>query len=201
MEYKIIGSGVFSKIIEIDDGKKVLKAFKRDNKMFEGTEYTSCKDRELILKAVCFTEMKAYQILHEGKELSRYIPHFYGTYNPALIDETAYIQDAGFIIEKIKKEQFGTDIKFNALSQTQKIAVQPILLEISEKLRPLNIESEDACCFYINQDNFRFIDFALWKYSPYLEELKCHDELSEKSKKALELLCTQLKTSINQVNL
>lgn len=189
MKYKIIGSGIFSDIIEIEDGKKVLKAFKRNNKMFEGMEYACCNDCELILKVVCFTEMKAYQILHEDTELSRYIPRFYGVWDPAVIDETDYIQGAGFIIEKINNQHSGTDIKFNSLTQTQKTAVQPVLSAVSDKLSLLSCESNDACCFYTDHDNFKLIDFALWKFSPYLEELRC-GRLSEHSRKALELVCT-----------
>lgn len=177
---QLIEKGAFADIWDLNDGT-VFKAF-RSVARSHG-DIVDIRDHDLLTSVFCAKEISAYRNLKDVSGIKEYIPTFYGKENPydILVDvDGIYVENAGFLLEKVS----GKDSKIAHLSQSEKDLVEPVLWEISHCTEDLIVW--DASCFFISENNFKIIDFALWESSSVYEcYLYDHGVLNEEQKSYL----------------
>ena len=175
----IIAKGAFADVWDLQNGK-VLKAFRSESRAHG--EVVDIQDHDLLTSVYCAQEANAYKKLKGVANVQSHLPDFYGKQDPIDLlpkTNTLYVKDAGFIIQKLE----GRDQKIAHLSKENQEAVEPILWQLSENLRGLNVW--DCSCFYKSNNSFKLIDFALWDASDYQCHLYDHGRLTKEQRKIL----------------
>ena len=177
-----ISSGAFADVWDLKNGT-VLKAFRSEPRAHG--QRADIKGDDLLAAVFCSMEINAYLSASEIKQVSPYIPAFYGQKDPISIllnSNGNYVEGAGFIIEKIE----GKDRKFIYLSTEEKIHVEIILQVLNQNLGTLEVW--DSSCFYTSEDDFKVIDFALWDASDYQCQLCEHGAFNKQEEDYLRAL-------------
>lgn len=174
MNIKHIGSGVFSDVFSIGDGK-AIKAFKLHNH----NNLDNVNDVEKVVRAYWHAEVTAYQKLTELEEIRTFFPIYYGVADPHEIlssisnHKERYVKDCGILLELLN----GDCDKASRVNKDKRAHIDKVLNTLSEHLE--NTSVWDSSVFIKPDGSFKIIDFGQWANSNFEAELHTNKQLTD----------------------
>lgn len=151
--------GAFADVFDLHDGT-VLKVYRRIAQTHASVR--NWDDHEFLIRCLCFVEAAAYNKLQGMAVLERYIPKFFGRFEPAEFNLAAptaepFVPGCALRLERIR----GQDVKIAHVMSPLREEIETVLEAIHDQVGRINVWN---CSCFVPGPRSRFvvIDFALW---------------------------------------